>query len=242
MELYLAEISDNAESMPRAVTLTLMASLAQLAGEPANEAAIDNLCVADRQFLMRELVCVMGQERTWYSSNCKRCATRFDFHIEYAELPLRAAGRDYPYAQVKIEDEPFTFRLPTGADQIRLFSLPTEQRQDNLLRNLVVDREVEAAWVGGLLPETVTTIDEALEATSPALVLEVAACCPDCGEVNSVALNPYEALFRSSIELLGEVHRIAMHYHWGEAEILALPRARRQSYLRLIDAARGMMR
>ncbi|MCK7500249.1 MAG: hypothetical protein MZW92_65580 [Comamonadaceae bacterium] len=36
------------------------------------------------------------------------------------------------------------------------------------------------------------------------------------------------------------VHRLAWHYHWSEAEILALPRGRRAHYLALIDAARGM--
>jgi len=38
------------------------------------------------------------------------------------------------------------------------------------------------------------------------------------------------------------VHTLAWYYHWSEAEILALPRARRQLYLSRIDRARGMTR
>ena len=55
-----------------------------------------------------------------------------------------------------------------------------------------------------------------------------------------MGIAPYGALARTPAGLLAEVHRLAWHYHWSEAEILALPRHRRQQYLRLIDAARGM--
>jgi len=34
--------------------------------------------------------------------------------------------------------------------------------------------------------------------------------------------------------LYEEIHVIAMHYHWSEAQILALPCTRRQRYLALI--------
>jgi hypothetical protein len=45
---------------------------------------------------------------------------------------------------------------------------------------------------------------------------------------------------RSASELYDEVHALAWHYHWSEAEILALPRVRRQSYMSRVDRARGM--
>ncbi len=64
--------------------------------------------------------------------------------------------------------------------------------------------------------------------------------CPECGAANNVDLDPYRVLARSSDELLRQVHQIATHYHWGEAEILAMPRMRRQRYLDLIDRDRGM--
>jgi hypothetical protein len=47
---------------------------------------------------------------------------------------------------------------------------------------------------------------------------------------------------RSTSELYDEVHTLAWHYHWSEAEILALPRVRRQLYLSRVDRARGMTR
>lgn len=34
--------------------------------------------------------------------------------------------------------------------------------------------------------------------------------------------------------LYQEVHHLALHYHWSEAEILRLPRGKRQRYLGLL--------
>jgi len=39
-----------------------------------------------------------------------------------------------------------------------------------------------------------------------------------------------------------DIHTLAWYYHWGEEEILNMPRSRRQQYLALIDRARGLHR
>ena len=68
----------------------------------------------------------------------------------------------------------------------------------------------------------------------------VATPCPECGADNRVSIDPYFCLGRVSQDLFGDIHRLASHYHWSEAEILAMPRWRRQRYLALIDRSRGM--
>jgi len=75
---------------------------------------------------------------------------------------------------------------------------------------------------------------------SPWVVTELAASCPACGGTHPVALDPYVIMRRSASELYDEVHTLAWYYHWSEAEILVLPRARRQLYLSRVDRARGM--
>jgi hypothetical protein len=35
---------------------------------------------------------------------------------------------------------------------------------------------------------------------------------------------------------IGDVHRLASHYHWSESEIIRLPQWRRESYLEMIEA------
>ena len=97
----------------------------------------------------------------------------------------------------------------------------------------------------GELPEVLPAsdlarIEAALDEVSPWVVTEVAGSCPACGATHPVALDPYVVMRGPASELYDEVHTLAWHYHWSEAEILALPRARRQLYLRLIDRSRGL--
>ncbi|MDW8323763.1 MAG: hypothetical protein RMK60_06660 [Burkholderiales bacterium] len=244
LELCLAEICASAECMPRAVTHALLASLEYLGGLTPDAAMIDSLCVADRQYLMRELGRLLGHEGGWYSATCNLCRARFDFRLDLAELPVKPAGEGYPHARVRIGGHELILRLPCGADQLRLLGLPTEQRLSALVRALIVGTDGEGpelGWFERLDETSIDMIDAALEAVSPAVVLQVAATCPECGAHNAVALDPYGVLARGDAQLLDEVHRIAWHYHWSESQILSLPRARRQRYLRLIDAERGMV-
>ena len=99
----------------------------------------------------------------------------------------------------------------------------------------------------GELPEALSAgdlarIEAALDEVSPWVVTEVAGSCPACGATHPVALDPYVVMRGSASELYDEVHTLAWHYHWSEAEILALPRVRRQLYLSRVDRACGMTR
>ncbi len=73
-----------------------------------------------------------------------------------------------------------------------------------------------------------------------ALDLEVH--CPECGEVFGFPFHPpgfFIRRLRASLPLLYEdVHTLASHYHWSEAEILSLPREKRLMYLEIIAARR----
>lgn len=236
LELALAEVSENAASTPQAVTLALHLALAELAGQAPSAERVASLCVADRQFLMRELERHLGFEGGWFQAGCRHCGEVFDFPLDYAELPVSEAGEGYPHALVERGKRSLRFRLPTGADQEVLARLPAAETSDWLLRQLA---ESEAE-LPELEADFVAQVEAALEAVAPAIVLSVQTACPHCGADNAVELAPYRLLDRRSESLLVEIHQLASHYHWSEAEILAMPRARRQRYLQLIDRARGM--
>lgn len=238
LELALSEAGEQAPSMPCAVTRALTLSLARLAGAPPTPERVAALCVADRQYLMRALDGHLGAGAAWMQGSCPGCGQRFDFRLDPAELPVQEAGPGFPQAQVELDGRPLWFRLPTGADQellARQAELPQDDASAWLMQRLAC---------GGTPPEptaeAMAAVEAALERVSPAIVLAVQAACPDCGTAAEVELDPYGMLARPADALLHEVHRIAWHYHWPEAEILALPQARRQRYLRLIDRARGM--
>ncbi len=236
LELALAEVADEGETMPRAVTRALALALDSLAGGPATPERVAALCVADRQFLMRELERHLGVQGGWSQARCRPCGARFDFHLDYADLPVQEAGEGYPLARVDMNGRPLHFRLPSGADQEILATLPEGEANDWLLGRLASEPEALA----GPDPERLAAVEAALEAMAPGIVLRVAAQCPECGADNEVDLDPYRALSRGSEGLLEEVHQIASHYHWSEADILGLPRRRRRHYLDMIGHSRGM--
>lgn len=236
LELALAEANERAASTPAAVTSALALALDRLGDEAATPPRVADLCVADRQFLMRELDRHLGHEGGWFQAECGQCGARFDFRIDYADLPVQEAGEGYPQAQVDMDGRQLRFRLPTGADQERLAALPETDARHWLLRQLAGEPEA----LGTPKQDLIAAAEAALEAVSPGIVLRVQTACPECGTANEIELDPYRALARSSDSLLREVHQIATHYHWSEADILNLPRPRRQRYLQMIDRARGM--
>jgi len=236
LELALAEAGENAASTPAAVTHALALALDRLGGEAATPPRVASLCVGDRQFLMRELDRHLGHEGGWFQAACGQCGARFDFSLDYADLPVQEAGAGYPQAQIDMDGRQLRFRLPTGADQESLADLPEAQARPWLLRRLAGEPEA----LGTPKQDLIAAAEAALEAIAPGIVLRVQTACPECGGGNEVELDPYRALARSSDSLLREVHQIATHYHWSEADILNLPRPRRQRYLQMIDRARGM--
>lgn len=239
--LALSEVADAADSTPDAVSRALLAALARLGDAAPLRADVDALCVADRQFLMRALDVHLGHAGGWFDACCGHCAAHFDFRLDYAELPVKAAAPGFPYARVALGRRTLTLRVPTGADQIRVLREPPELRRDALLRMLEMrDAGTPSALPATLDEATVARCEAALEALVPEAVGGIAANCPECGQANTVRLDPYAVLGRSAAPLLADVHLLAWHYHWREADILALPAARRAHYLRLIDAARGM--
>ena len=241
LEMALMDAVDEARNTPEAVSRTLLACLDELCGEAPSRTAVDALCVADRQFLMRALDAHLGNAERWFAAHCAKCAADFDFSLDPQALPLAPAGGEFPHARLRLGRKPLTLRVPTGADQIRVLAEPGARRREALLRGL----ELRPDDGPSALPERLTArhiarCEAALEAQAPELSSTVAADCPDCGHHNTVRIDPYRALAHSPANLLDEVHRLAWHYHWSEAEILALPRRRRSHYLKLIDAARGM--
>lgn len=237
LELALTETAEVAASIPEAVTRMLALALQELGGEPANEERAASLCVADRQFLMRELDRYLGFDGGWFHADCAACTARFDFHLRYEELPVQEAGPGFPLATIEWQGRALRFRLPTGRDQETLARIPDGQARSWLLQQLSCEPEQLIAVDATL----VDSVEAALETMAPAVVVQVQAQCPECGAGAAVELDPYRALLRQSDDLLAQVHRIALHYHWSEAEILGLPHTRRQRYLEMIDRSRGMM-
>lgn len=248
VELTLAEAAAAACPMPARVTAALAASLETVVGKTPLPEVVAGLSVADRQFLMLELAARLGVGESWLTACCESCRERFDFAVDYRNLPVKEAGEGYPFADVETGLGPFRFRVPTGADQEFLADQDDAEALRCLLTRCLAARPGQVAdmrssreIVDSFSADDIGRIETALEAVAPEVAVAVQAACPVCGALHVIDVNPYQALSRTLREdLLQEIHIIASAYHWGEAEILELPLDRRRRYLDLIDRARGM--
>ncbi len=246
VELAVAEASLEAASMPEVVTQALAAALRNLNHLEATPVLIDALSIADRQFLVQQIAGWLEMDAVWMTAACARCAEQFDFPVRFSELPVKEAGTGYPFARVVTSRGSACWRVPTGADQKAVAAVSAEQDAIRFLaaRCLVEITGHDAGpigqWVADLSPEDLNQVEASLEAVTPEVTTAVQVACIACGRDSQVAIDPYLCLQQRQETISADIHTIATTYHWSEAEILALPKKRRQRYLRLIDRARGM--
>jgi hypothetical protein len=123
------------------------------------------------------------------------------------------------------------FRVPRVADVLE--AMGAEQPALAL-----AERCVEGDVSGSLARR----IDRALEALAPRLEGLIGGRCPACDEQVTLRFDPLGYVLDELREAFGsiqlETHTLASTYGWSEAAILALPRARRQRYVDLIEDER----
>jgi hypothetical protein len=244
LEHAIAVERERAESWPVLVSNALLHALEELAGEAPSLERIDALAIADRQYLLLQLNAALGEDRVWLSPECDSCGARFDLELRRSELPCRQSGTGFPFAEATLDDgRALCLRVPSGADQCRIATLSAESALTSLLDACVLSVdgcEPPADFAQTLDAAAIERIEAALDAVAPAFATQLSTRCPACAVMQQLEIDALLEVSVSTDTVLEEVHAIAFNYHWSEAEILALPRARRRRYLDLIDAARGM--
>ena len=239
VELALAESVAPGQSLPAQVTAALAASLQDLGAQRVNPRRISALSVGDRQFLMRQLAVHLGNDQLWLTAECRHCHQPFDVGLNQSSLPIKQAQGSYPFASVLTSQGHIKLRVPTGSDQQRIADVADDaEARQGLLGSCIIEgpRDVKA-----FTAEDMQAMESALEAVAPEVAVQVQAHCPECGTANMLTVDPYHCLGKAGTSLFAEIHTLATHYHWSEAEILAMSQQRRQRYLALIDQARGML-
>ena len=107
-----------------------------------------------------------------------------------------------------------------------------------LVADLVAGTVADCVRPADLSAAEARRVDRALDAVAPRLDGELAGSCPACGRSVELRFEPIsyvlEELRDASSGLFAQVHELALAYHWSEASILALDRARRRGYVALI--------
>jgi hypothetical protein len=170
-----------------------------------------------------------------FSARCGQgsCGEPFEF-----ALPLGAlleSRQDDALIEAPLEgDRHVKLRRPTGNDLRRWRTMQpgsTDQTVRTMLDSLLLEGEARA--------EDVPELSRALAERDPLVALSLSCFCPGCGAGNEISID-LEAVALARLErcrrcLLHEIHALASRYGWTEAEILALPPARRAHYLALIE-------
>lgn len=241
-ELALIELDKSASSLSY-VSSALMLALESIGGRTVDAGCVSSLCAADRQFLMLRLAAMLSGEQQWLKVTCGHCKSFFDVNFRRCDLPVKEAGAGFPLIKLNIEAGEAELRVPTASDQMDVGGLPDHEAMRYMLQRCirsVNDTPPTDAAVQGLSDTDIAAIDQALDMLSPAVCNELLVTCPECKGEQSAKLDHYHLAGLDGDSFYDEVHTLAMHYHWGETDILNMARSRRHRYLGLIDRSRAM--
>ena len=216
------------------------------------------LTCGDREALLLRLRAATFGRTLISVLTCPHCEEKMDLEVNIAELLVLPYAASRPAYEAALEDGQgsyqVTLRLPTGADREAVASLAQSdavaagQRllrrclltiaQDNQEPHAVTEETSVPADVLTALPALLAQLDEQAE-----ILLNVT--CPECSQAFTALFDAAYYLFQEadsrSTYLYEEVHQLAFHYHWSEAEIMGMTAAKRQRYLNLLADALGEM-
>jgi hypothetical protein len=239
---------NNQQSRPAWVTQLLTKILKNIGDEKIEDNAkiaqcIAELCVADRQFILLQWRLQESVAEEWLTAQCPACDAFYDFPMDWHALPIKPAATTFPFASVTVAEREMVFRVPNGQDQEFIAGLvsrgeATEPLSLALARRLIVaETETIKTELSALLTMSdVPRIESAIEAIAPELADRLTLQCPECTNEHNVNLDVYRGLLKPVSHLLDDVHRLALHYHWSEKDILDMPKKRRVSYLQRVDS------
>ena len=233
---------ENAANEPLVVRVTelLTRCIQHMAGrETVCRDAVADLVVGDREALLWQLRRLTLGERVQATLQCpgEECGKPMDLSLSVDSL----LQEPYPDAQAEYESEQqgLRFRLPTGSD---LEAVCGDENSDQAAARLfhrcmvgVYDgntpfSEWSADWPAD--------IPARMEALDPQAELRLDVVCPECGQefpaILDAAAYLMEEIAGHANDLYRQVHSLALHYHWSEAEILGLSPIKRRRYLDLL--------
>jgi hypothetical protein len=191
------------------------------------------LCAADRDRLLAAVHLRSIGSRIASSPTCGGCGARFDLEFDLATMVAELDAGAAPWRRPDGTYETpggLRFRLPTGADELAAAGSADAERR--IAEGCVLAGEADPATVGG-----------AMESVAPLVDVELAATCPACGREQPLRFDIQSYLLARLLSehatRAREIHALAVAYRWGLDEILALPRARRATFLDFLERQAG---
>jgi hypothetical protein len=174
---------------------------------------------------------------------CPGCGDRLE--LDFAAGDVRAAVAEEPddLLALSVDGYDVRFRLPNSLDLAALVGASDPRG----INHTLLLGCVEDVWRNGdklaadRLPEQVAeVVVERMAAADPQADIQIALTCPSCerqwNELFDIAAFLWTEIDAWAVRTLRDVHTLALHYGWHEADILAMSAWRRQIYLGLVGA------
>jgi len=217
-------------------------------GPPAAD-LVSGLTVGDREALLLHLRRLTLGDRLDCVITCPapECREPMELSLTVSELLVAPDPEPRREHVVRLETGgeqlDVRFRLPTTADLAAVVDVShadPELGASVLLERCVIDagRGGRSFPVSSLDARDRAAVAGAMAERDPQAVLELDLVCPTCGRDVSLLFDAGEFLLQEldvrATRLIEDVHALALHYHWSERDILALPAERRERYLELL--------
>jgi len=173
---------------------------------------------------------------------CAGCGEELEIEITLGELSALQREADLvETVGVEINGRRTEFRKPIGRDQQDWSRMVFHDERD-AAAGIIGTLAVTPDFMESNVLESLDAIEEALDEADPLVNFSFSVRCEECGELNEYPVDLLETalgmLNRAQNQLIIAIHRLALHYHWTEKEIFAVPEWRRREYLKLIEAIR----
>lgn len=133
------------------------------------------------------------------------------------------------------------FRKPTGEDQRTWLD---QSFDDEVEASMALLRALQLAPLRQAELETITEvefeqIDQSMREADPLVDFHVITYCPTCETEQRFAIDLQAHILKrlreTQHQLVRDIHRLALNYHWDERQVLSVPPRRRAYYLSLLE-------
>ncbi|QIG49837.1 hypothetical protein G5V57_20205 [Nordella sp. HKS 07] len=240
-----ALLAEMDRALPARSTSALIANLLlRLGNARPTPDQLAKLTLGDRERLLLAVCSHLLGAQADLAVTCPACRALVEVPIRFSDLisarPARAAIR----CSLVAGDGEWSAELtpPTGMDLDRAMKAGSEAARRLLESGLMAlfDARGQAVSRDALPQECEAELAEKLLALDPLAECRIGVECPHCTQHFDTLLDGFALLrtaFGGAEALYGDVYRMARAYHWSEADILALPLAKRARYLAIAMAA-----
>lgn len=207
-----------------------------LTGLIDSASSVVDLVAADRDRLLAAVYKKAFGDRIESTLTCNKCSQPFDIDFSLNSVVASITESSNTGEWVRLSDgrfkapNGFSFRLPTGRDELEAIGMPVQEVESMLLLRCTEGNE----W-----PEGKVAFEDLLEQVAPIIDLELVAKCPECRHVQRVQFDIQTyllgALLAERRRLLADINCIAGAYSWSLDEILSLSRSDRRLLVELIE-------